>query len=993
MHSEVSFGAWLRQRRKALDLTQGELADRVGCSVSAIRKIEADERRPSRQVAELLATALEIPPEEHQTFLKVARAELLVERLAGPHPGSPLPRLPTAPDLPSVKSPSQKEAGEKTSPPAHRVHGFPAPATPLLGREPELFAMSQLLLDPYCRLLTIIGPGGIGKTRLAIQVAIQQQENFPEGVYFVPLAAVASPDFLLPSIAGALDFSFSGSGDLKDQLQDFLRDKNLLLVLDNLEHLVDGSGILSEILQFAPRVKIVTTSRERLSLQGEWIFEIQGLPYPSDLTVEQNTGEYSAVALFLQCSRRAIPGFSLNEENRAGVLRICQLMEGMPLGIELAAAWVRVLTIQEIVQEIEKNLDFLATSARDAPERHRSLRAAFDHSWNLLSPEEAAAFRKISVFQGGFQRQAAAEVVGATLPLLSILVDKSLLRRNVADRYDMHQLVRQYAAEKLQEDPQERDQVEQGYCEYYLRFVHGKEALLRRERQAIEEIRAELENARSAWQLAVAGSRLDLIEMAAHAWSGFYLRTGLLREGETAIKAALELAIRRSEPGPLKPAPQGLVGKLLAIQADFLIHQGLYPQAAEVAREAIDWSQADQDAQTEALGHLALGQVLWRQSEFHPSLEQLGLALECARKNGWSQVEADCLRLIGVVYLQLRDLPVAMDYLEQALQLSRAIGDRLAESAVLNRLGMAYTIANNMSQARDYFQQALQIFSEVGDRRGEGRALNNLGVAYHGMGDYLRAKDYFSRGLEIIFEIGDRWGETAFLTNLGIASQRLGNFAEARRYFEQSILISREIDEWGGEAGSLSNIGLLAEQQGDLATAMEYQLQALRLVQAHRADLIESYVRLRMGRIYAAQGKSDQAIEAYQRSITLRKDMNRENQTVEPLVGLAVVWFDQGDLARAAGYVDQAVVLLGRSDSLIMDEADDSSWVYLSIYQVLRASGDPRAGEILAAAARQIEEQVAYLPSEEQRQVFLEARPAQQKILDEVHAAASQRLK
>jgi predicted ATPase/Tfp pilus assembly protein PilF/DNA-binding XRE family transcriptional regulator len=985
MNSEISFGAWLRQRRKALDLTQGELADRVGCSVSAIRKIEADERRPSRQVAELLAASLQIPPEEHQTFLKVARAELRVERLSGPHPGSPLPRLQTPPRVPFDVLPPVQEHGSKISSLPGRAQVLPVPPTPLLGREPELAAMSQLLQDPYCRLLTLIGPGGIGKTRLAIEVASQQLDAFADGVYFVSLAPVASPEFMLPTIAGSLDFNFSGSGDPKQQLLDFLREKQLLLVLDNMEHLVEGTGIFSECLQSSPRVKILATSRERLSLQGEWIFEIQGLPFPSEIQSENHVEDYSAVALFMQCARRAVPGFTLADENRENVLHICQLMEGMPLGIELAAAWVRVLSVQEVVQEIERNLDFLATSLRDVPDRHRSLRAAFDHSWKLLSPEEAAVFRQISVFQGGFQRQAAGQVAGAKLPLLSALVDKSLLRRNAADRYDMHMLVRQYASEKLRADPQEQSRVEERYCEYYLDFLQEKETALRGQRDAIESIQAELENVRAAWQMANAAARLDLIGRSAGALAGFYQRTGLLREGEKAIRAALELARQhRSEVGPLGPGTPGLLGKLLANQAGFLNDQGLYFQAAEAAKEALAWSQQDQDAHSEAIAHFRLGQALWRQSELQPALESLQCSLDLAQKNNWPQVEADSLRLTGVVFLDQRDFPEAMRYLEQAMQLSQAIGDRLGESAAFNRLGIAYLDQSDLALAGIYFEKALQSFSEVGDRRGQGRAMNNLGIVSQTLGDYPRARDCFKQGLDIIIEVGDRWGESAFFTNLGLVTLRMGGFREAKRYFEQAILITREIYEWGGEAGSLSNLGLIAYQQGDLEAALQYQKLGLHVAREHKVALIESYIQLRMGRIYAETGKLDQAIEAYGQSLNLRRELKRQYLTIEPLAGLASVYLALGDLATAVEYAGQALGLLDRTEILVAEDADDPCWVLLSIYQVLRTSQDPRARAILESAARLLEKISSFIPTEEQRRSFLEARPLQQRVLDEL---------
>src|SRR6266568_554280 len=325
------------------------------------------------------------------------------------------------------------------------MKNLPLPRTSFVGRASELDEIDRLLEDPDCRLLTLVGPGGAGKTRLALEAAARRVDRYPHGVHFVPLASVSSPEFLTPAVAEAIQFAVDGAHSgfsAEDQLLDYLSERSTLLVLDNFEHLVEGSGLLGEMIERAPHVELLTTSRERLNVQSEWVFDVDGLGL-----AENGSGSASAVRLFVERAKQVTPGFALDDTSQA--LRICRLVDGMPLGIELAASWVSMLSCAEIADEIEGNIDFLTTSMRDVPERHRSLRAVIDQSWRLLTDEQRSAFSRVSVFRGSFDRSAAAAVSGGGLGLLSELVSKSLLRRPDFGRFELHELLRQYAAEQL----------------------------------------------------------------------------------------------------------------------------------------------------------------------------------------------------------------------------------------------------------------------------------------------------------------------------------------------------------------------------------------------------------------------------------------------------------------------------------------------------------------------------------------------------------------
>src|SRR5687767_9259248 len=425
----VTFGEWLRGQRNERKLTRREFADRIGCSIAMLRKMEDDERRPSTQIAELIANSLELSPTERETFVRVARWELALDRLT------------------SVS----RQVISTGAPPAVRSlrTDLPVLPTPLIGRQTEVDQLRELLNDSGCRMLTLVGPGGIGKTRLAIETASQSQSEFADGVYFVPLAPIAASRFLVPVIADSIGFSFQGESSLdpKSQLLNYLNEKQVLLLIDNLEHLLGDPAFcdfFTELMERTAKVKLLVTSRESLGLQGEWVFEVHGLPIPEGQAVEG-----TSVELFLQRARRAFVAFDARMEDYAAIVRICRLVDGMPLGIELAAAWVRTLSCEEIEHEIERGLDFLSLSAKDLPARHRSMRAVFDHSWQLLPGNEQSVLLRLSIFRGGFSREAAEQVTGATLPVLSALVTKSLIRRSGTGRYDLHELIRQYALKQL----------------------------------------------------------------------------------------------------------------------------------------------------------------------------------------------------------------------------------------------------------------------------------------------------------------------------------------------------------------------------------------------------------------------------------------------------------------------------------------------------------------------------------------------------------------
>jgi predicted ATPase/DNA-binding SARP family transcriptional activator len=459
------------------------------------------------------------------------------------------------------------------------LHQVPTPATSFIGREEELAQIAAHFNDPACRLLTLVGPGGVGKTRLAVQAAWQATRpspkagargtpSFADGVYFIPLDALSSAEFLVSTLADALNFTFYSGANPTNQLLNFLREKRLLLVLDNFEHLLAGAELIADILKQVPQVKILVVSRERLNLQEEYLLPIQGLkvsetdihPRASKTRSRLALEEYSAVQLFLQRAQTVNSGFTLSEAEKLCVAHVCRLTEGTPLAIELASAWLRLLSCQEIAQEIEQNLDFLTTSLRNVPERQRSLRAVFDYSWQLLSAEERRVFRQLAVFTGGFQQEAARQVIGASLPLLLTLVDKSLLRRTETGRYTRHLLLWQYAAEKLAETPQEKEKIQDLHGHYYAAFLHERAARLKggQQRESLAEIGLEIENIRAAWRWAVERGQINSLDQALESLFHFYDMRSWFQEG--AEMFGLAAASLAGEQGGEEAGEQGSRG-------------------------------------------------------------------------------------------------------------------------------------------------------------------------------------------------------------------------------------------------------------------------------------------------------------------------------------------------------------------------------------------------------------------------------------------------
>jgi len=803
IHTENSFGNWVRRRRKALDLTQQELAQRLGCSVSLIFKIESDERRPSRQIADLLAKHLEISSDQRDLFLRIARQEKAVDHLDS------IP-LRSKPELVPVPNPIQTN--------------IPNPLTSFIGREHELRAIIQQMQNPACRLLTLTGPGGVGKTRLSLEVARELRGTYEHGSTFVSLAGTASPEYIIPAIANELGYEFSGTLELKSQLFQFLRDKHILLVLDNLEHLLSGIQLVGELLEYAPHIKLLATSREHLNLWAEWIFEVQGLPIPA--SVEWNHLESnSAAALFLQRARQTNANFILTAEDAQAIMRICRLVEGLPLGLELAATWVRMMPVTEIAREIERSLDFLTTTARDVPQRHRSIRAVFDYSWDLLSEEEQRILRQLAVFSGGFSREAAERVAGATLSHLSALLDKSLLRHtNVhAGWYDFHELVRQYVDLKAQSNREEHTQMHERHADYYADWLHELEDQLQgpQQQEVLNQISQDIDNIRSAWKCMINTQQTENLRKSLASLFVLHDIRNWLHQGMDIFEQAI-IPLRHHETMDARQDVDSiLLGELMVCQGHMCWHLGHTQNSRDLLQRSLRL--LSHERKNPMLCEAVLYLSLLEQSQGNYP-ESRRLAEECVtlnREQGRTFGIGYALSNLGMVCLTLGEHETAYNCLKESVAVMRSINHPRGTAINLTRLGAAAIRLGQLDQAQTLLEEGLESTRELHDRWGIGNALNYLGLLALAKVNLEQAETLIRESVDLFTEDGDQVMSASTLANLGYVLIRRNAETDAQQVFLQALQVASQCQAMPAALYALTGIATLHANNGKIEPALE----------------------------------------------------------------------------------------------------------------------------------------------------------------------------
>jgi predicted ATPase/transcriptional regulator with XRE-family HTH domain len=702
---DLSFGYWVRRRRKALDLTQTELAGQVFCALSTIKKIELDERRPSRQMAERLAECLHIRDKEREVFLKAASAEVSFDQLS--LPVDPVISKPAVSNLASYQ-----------------------PLTPFVGYEEELAHISDLMMQPDSRLITLVGPGGIGKTRIAIQVASKKLDHFPDGIYFVPLAQLDNPSYIPATILDALGLQLPAAKDPEVFLLDYLRDKEMLLVLDDFEHLLAGVDILVKLLQTSLSVLILVTSRQILNLRMEQVINVQGMKIPPDIT-HGDFESYDSIRLFIQTARRVSSGFALRNENVASIVNICRQVGGMPLAIELAASWTRTRSCEEIESEIKDCLDILASTMQDVPERHRSIRAAFDFSWRLLLEEEKRVFSALSVFRGGFNLPAAEEIIGTYEETLEFLVNQSLLRRAHSSRYDMHILLRRYAEEKL-DSTGGANLLRDAHLSFYLKLAENSVSRMAAvdEEPRYQPLEKELDNFRAALDWAIVSGAQEHGLRLASAIGSFWHEKGYLHEGICWLSSMLIL-----NNGQFPSARASAL-----IQSGYIERSlGNFEQAILLSKESLGIYKELKDKRGIGLSLMNLGIISYLNSEFERGARLLIKGLTMFQETGdeWNQAEA--LIHLGDLRTRQGKFDVASRLFQEALLLSKKLGNKLTMAFSLGGLGDICRLQGKYEQAVDFFKESLNIHWENKYNLDIPYVMEALALNYAGLGEYEKA--------------------------------------------------------------------------------------------------------------------------------------------------------------------------------------------------------------------------------------------------------------
>jgi tetratricopeptide (TPR) repeat protein len=820
------------------------------------------------------------------------------------------------------------------------IHNFPTPQTPFIGRQQEIDQIITKLADPDCRVLSLLGPGGMGKTRLSLEVGRQLGSGlrlYRDGVFFISLLNVTNRDQMAATIAQRLGLRLEEQTTPRSQLLAYLRNKEMLLVFDNFEQIREGATLVAEIVSAAPKVEILVTSREPLNIQAEWRQMIRGL----DLTGEGS----EAIELFQRSARRMVPSFNLHNDDKTAVIELSRLVDGMPLALEIAATWVRVMNPADILAQTKRNLDFLASPFQDLPERHQSVRAVLAQTWQQLSSRLQDTLSRVALFPAEFSLEAAQSILPELTMLdVATLLDRSLLHGLPQERYEMHSLLRQFGSSQSHSREQ---RFQETYSAYYLNLVAQQEEQLngRKPEAAMTIIQTELAHVRQAWEWAVELRQVDGLQSAVSALTRFYHLAGLFQEAQQRFQET----IKTVQNWPVGSENACLLVELHAAASLFLGQIGQVEAAVGHSQSMRRLAEELKEVNWVARSHRLEGEWYRYQGRFAEAEEHLEKALQLYTLPLPNRQVAHAHNEIGFIHLNQSRYSAALDAFTQAREMYEAIGEQTETSTTLGNIGYIYQLKAQFPQALEHLQQALDIAETIGYKQGIVKHNLGLGSVYLDLGEIETSRSALEKALQVAQGLGYLRGIITSLIQIGSTYFSEGKLPEADTWFQQARtqaeavglrdLIAQAIGkqatvravlgdnqaaithyqqtiQWWQELNNqtelgrnLSHLGNIYFRLGDSEQAVQYFESGLTVAQATGAQQVIASTMFALGNAYKAMGKYDRGLSYYQQSLDLSQKLGLRSNISNCVGSIGLIYYEQGNFEEARKAYEQALKL------------------------------------------------------------------------------------
>ncbi|MEM7131677.1 MAG: BTAD domain-containing putative transcriptional regulator [Chloroflexota bacterium] len=817
--------------------------------------------------------------------------------------------------------------------PAFRSN-LPSSLTALIGRENELAYILAQLQNADSRLISVIGLGGMGKTHLAEEAARhiltspEGSQIFPDGLFWVSLVdiiadgAMGSRNAIALAILNAIGISLAGNSSISEQLLAYLTGKRCLIILDNFEHLIEDAPLVGELLRLVPGLTILTTSREPLNVEGEWCLPLEGLALPQSEDGQWSQAEASL--LFVQQARQHDARFAPSATDAEAIARICHLVVGLPLAIKLAAQWLRFMDCAAIGHEIATGLDKLSSRRRDAPARHRTMHAVFDASWRMLAMEEQQALMRLSIFRGPILEEAALQVAQTSLTMLRQLVERSFVRIDENRLYSIHELLRQFLAERRRQDPEFDAETQLAFCAFYVQWVKAQVPRLTEVNAGavVKLVRQQQHNVRHAWSIALNRRNTSIIEQTWKEVKEFHDFYAYYQDGfglfEDAIVRLQDVA------SPL------LLGYLHMAKATY-------------------------------------DERFWRSADAFAALEK---SISLFDSQGDLEAPmAEGYRLFGSYLVQASRFTEAEEQFERALRLSRQFEDEHCESHTLRWMASSLGNQGDHGASYRYAQEALAVSQTLADRFPEIFCWLELGACQAREGKHDRKIEFLQKALDISRSVSHRPSVQRTHIQLGEAYIRVGVFDQALAHIEIAHQIALEDQMFSDRLRCQAALAHVHSLQEDHMRARHVIQQVIEQLAGRDFTSSRHPIFITLGRAQFGLNEWGAATNAYRCELQQRKRAEQEHFVVESLAGLAEVALAQGEVSTAQSNVETILPLLSPA---LLDRASDPLRIYLSCHQVLNQIGDLRAVTVLTEGHRYLQTTAALLEDGEMRQSYLE---------------------